>query len=256
MQNFIYENYEYILKYTNNKFNKEDKYYYDDKLFSGNGKIYQDKYVLYDGTFENGSINKGKLYYYEKKLFKTIYYKLYDGKFINGKYNKGKLFYKDKIIYKGNFNDDIKHGYGILYHDEYIYEGEFKDDMKHGKGIINFTNGNILYGNWNNDELEGKAIIYFLVNNSISDDCYGEYNYKNGVLDGTCYQYYSKCPIYSKYLYKLKIDYNNGVRDNIKIFWCRINNKMRMCIVQEFCNCNVYEIIECKCFYKLLLNKN
>ena len=47
MYSFVYNNYEYIFKYTNYEFNKDDKY--DDKLFSGNGKIYQDKHVLYDG---------------------------------------------------------------------------------------------------------------------------------------------------------------------------------------------------------------
>ncbi|CAD8126989.1 unnamed protein product [Paramecium sonneborni] len=56
----------------------------------------------------------------------------------NGKLEgEGLIIYKGKKIYKGDFVNDMKQGWGLEYiiQDQY-YEGQFERDQKHGKGKI------------------------------------------------------------------------------------------------------------------------
>ena len=61
------------------------------------------------------------------------------------------------IIYKGKFENGLKHGRGVYECNEYQYEGEFWEDLKNGQGIQRFYNGTIFEGNFSNDKKQGKG---------------------------------------------------------------------------------------------------
>ena len=62
----------------------------------------------------------------------------------------------DKTYY-GEFNEDYRHGYGLLiYANGAIYLGGWKDDKKHGWGSFIFSDGTELFGEWKDDEEYGE----------------------------------------------------------------------------------------------------
>ena len=57
------------------------------------------------------------------------------------------IIYSDGSIFEGNYENDLKNGFGI-YKDinGAYYEGEYKDDYMHGKGKYIWENGDIYEG--------------------------------------------------------------------------------------------------------------
>ena len=82
--------------------------------------------------------------------------KLYEGEFKNGNFHgQGTLTHSNGSIYKGDFKDHYKTGYGVYfiksgewYGDK--YEGQFKDGNFHGKGTYTHKNGTVYKGEYRN----------------------------------------------------------------------------------------------------------
>jgi hypothetical protein len=55
-----------------------------------------------------------------------------------------------------------KHGKGkLLFEDGAYYDGEFKEDKMNGRGILYYSEGNPAYdGEWCNDQFNGYGILY------------------------------------------------------------------------------------------------
>jgi hypothetical protein len=112
----------------------------------------------------------------------------YKGQFINGKKSgKGKMEnFGRKSVYEGEFNNDMKEGYGIeKFNDGTVYKGYYKNNLKHGKGELSlkkeknisvytgeFKEGKICgkgkfiwdnkkqyEGDWENNEISGFGIL-------------------------------------------------------------------------------------------------
>ena len=69
----------------------------------------------------------------------------YTGEWFLGRaHGKGKFHNtKTGLVYDGQFNDDIVHGYGKLEREGTIYIGDFNFDRRHGFGIEKDAEGNI-----------------------------------------------------------------------------------------------------------------
>lgn len=65
-------------------------------------------------------------------------------------------------VYKGDVNNGVPNGLGVLiYPDERKYVGEFKNGKYHGQGTLTSPNGNKYEGEWKNDEYHGQGILSF-----------------------------------------------------------------------------------------------
>ena len=81
------------------------------------------------------------------------------------KTGKGLKYILDKnSLYKGDFVNFQRHGYGKLWKDSSIYEGQFFCDKKHGQGKIVLKDGDVYIGEFKNNAIDG----------------YGRYIWKNG----------------------------------------------------------------------------
>ena len=82
-----------------------------------------------------------------------------------GLFNKGLLVGKgikyeltNNYLYKGDFKNFKKDGYGEEDCKDYKYKGQYDDDKKNGRGEIIIKNNNDIYkGNFSNDEFNGKG---------------------------------------------------------------------------------------------------
>ena len=157
----------YIGNYVNNKRN-------------GQGKLILADQVYYEGNFKDGEFDG--LGFYRTKNY------TYKGQFINGKKSgKGKMEnFGRKSVYEGEFNNDMKEGYGIeKFNDGTVYKGYYKNNLKHGKGELSlkkeknisvytgeFKEGKICgkgkfiwdnkkqyEGDWENNEISGFGIL-------------------------------------------------------------------------------------------------
>jgi len=89
----------------------------------------------------------------------------YFGEFSNGKPNgMGKYILENGNVYRGSISDGKIEGYGTI---EYAkdapggrirYVGEVRNGKPHGYGALSFSDGNIYYGQFQNDEFEGQGI--------------------------------------------------------------------------------------------------
>lgn len=91
---------------------------------------------------------------------------IYVGLFIDGNLNGKGIKYnlENDHIYKGDFINGLRHGFGKDYRKDLRYEGEFVNDKRCGKGQIMFSSG---------DEYKGEFI-----DNKFNG--YGRYKWKNG----------------------------------------------------------------------------
>ena len=96
------------------------------------------------------------------------------------KSGKGEETCEDEYKYKGDFSNDMKHGYGILefFDNDETYEGEFNKGEITGKGIYIWNNGEKYEGTFLKGIKHGKG-IYTWPDGSIYE---GEYN--NGIREG------------------------------------------------------------------------
>ena len=88
----------------------------------------------------------------------------YMGQLENGKAKGiGEMLIKNKMRFKGEFNDDLPCGKGVLenFCDDSIYEGDILNGMKNGYGEIKFKNGIEYKGEFMDDKFNGKGKIIF-----------------------------------------------------------------------------------------------
>ena len=65
------------------------------------------------------------------------------------KHGKGKVTFADpKDYFEGEFENDLKHGFGVLKLPTFSFEGNWKDDIKEGHGCCVWKNGNTYTGNY------------------------------------------------------------------------------------------------------------
>lgn len=114
-----------------------------------------------------------------------------DGSTYKGQYKNelqhgfGQVTYLDGTVYTGNFNQGVYSGLGRLTSfNGYSYQGEFQENKYNGYG--EFLTPKFEYrGYWKNNELEGKAKIYF------SDGGYFEGQFKGDKMNGKGKMIYS-----------------------------------------------------------------
>ncbi len=84
-----------------------------------------------------------------------------------------------EIIYKGNYKNGKKNGFGILYHNRGTYIGEFYDNLPNGKGVFDYKN-NIKYeGYFLKGMRHGRGYII-----NLNDKTIQEYLYcKNNIIE-------------------------------------------------------------------------
>ena len=72
----------------------------------------------------------------------------------------GMILYKNKKVYKGQFKEGSKSGYGIMiWPTQEKYEGSWENDsFKFGEYF--WPNGNIYFGNFQNDYVNGFGTFY------------------------------------------------------------------------------------------------
>lgn len=83
----------------------------------------------------------------------------YVGTFTNEKRNgEGKLYDSDgKLVYSGEWQDDKKHGKGILELNNETYEGDFHRDKRDGRGTIRYPDGTRFDGDFKKDMKNGEG---------------------------------------------------------------------------------------------------
>ena len=158
--------------YTNGIIYEGDIY---ENTLTGNGILTYDSNCIYKGSVLNG-LRHG----YGEYINKVDKYK-YIGQWNNDKrHGKGILYYElgtkeqedNRLLsyYDGEFQDNKRHGQGILqYKSGTIYNGQWYNDTKHGYGTIKWSNGDIYQGNWFNNQRHGQGeYIYYTTLNTKS----------------------------------------------------------------------------------------
>ena len=162
-----------IFKYKINNFYSEDinecinnaEYCYKGGIeLITNKKCGPGELLYSDGSQKNG-------YFYDNNFVGWNTYidkngAIFVGLFINDKLNgKGlKYILENDHIYKGDFINNLRHGFGKDYRNNVRYEGEFLNDKKCGKGQIMFISGDEYKGEFKDNKFNG----------------FGRYKWKNG----------------------------------------------------------------------------
>ena len=109
---------------------------------------------------------------------------LYVGYFIKDKLNgKGlKYILENNYLYKGDFLNNMRHGFGKDFRKSSKYEGQFSFDKKSGNGIIELNTGDVYEGEFKNNKINGYGHYIWKNNNH-------EYigNFVNGRFHGEGY---------------------------------------------------------------------
>lgn len=164
------------IEYVNNHVSFQGEYV--DGKKSGFGRLYNvdDKHILtYEGLFQDDKYH-GKGKYFCDDL-------CYDGYFTKNKLCGRAQIYdviKGNCIFDGNFEENIIQGYGTGYvydNENYLYmeyKGNYEDCVWHGKGILIFEN-NIYDGNFRKGKLiNGRK---FQEGNLVYDGDFCKYEY-------------------------------------------------------------------------------
>jgi hypothetical protein len=136
-------------------YKNKDRYsgFFKDGKPDGTGKKIFTNGNIYEGNFSNGHITgTGKMTHNNGEI--------YEGQFYKGKmHGTGKLI--NENIYEGNFKNDFKCGKGkLILECGDIYEGNFEDDEYHGFGKMEYINGNIEDGIWNDGIYFGSGYVF------------------------------------------------------------------------------------------------
>jgi hypothetical protein len=101
---------------------------------------------------------------------------VFEGVFKSGKKSCGVNYYKSGAIYKGNFEENKKHGEGLyLYKNQDTFQGIYKQDNKFF-GLYKYKNGNVYEGYFKNEKPEGHGTLTSA--NGVKIDCI----WKNGEI--------------------------------------------------------------------------
>jgi len=153
-----------IFKYTDKKFHSDNIekclksiiYCYKGSVdLYTNQKCGYGELIYIDGTQEIGSFYKDDFIGWNTYVNPEGI--LYVGYFSKNKLNgKGLKYVLEKDhLYKGDFVNSLRHGYGIDYRVNSKYEGQFFFDKKCGKGEIILNNGDIYKGEFKNNKING-----------------------------------------------------------------------------------------------------
>ena len=182
---------------------KGEKYLYIGELdknqkLTGFGVLYTTQGEKYEGNFINGKLIGLGRYIDEEGT-------CYEGIFKNNKLvSKAKIIKcndkNKKIQYFGEVLDFKKNGKGEEICDEYKYKGDFLEDVKHGYGRLFLQNGDLYDGEFKKGEITGKGLYIWSNKQQYKGD------FVNGIKHGK-----------GKYKwpdgYEYDGEYNNGVRE-------------------------------------------
>ena len=138
----------------------------------------EEKYLdgsIYIGQFKQGMKNgKGNLILGGGKNYG------YSGMFKDDKiWGKGKFKWNENKEYIGDWEDDEISGYGIIREGKMWHVGFFKHNLKEGFGATFYVEQNFaLLGKWENDLIEGCAILINLEENNHN----GNVNFDNEII--------------------------------------------------------------------------
>ena len=165
-----------LIQYSGNF--KRNKRHGKGKLYNQNGKLIlegewkYDKFIYppteeYQSFYRNGllkykgEVNLKKKYHGYGSLFNNDGTILYKGQFVNGKKcGFGSFYHNNEILYDGNWKNNKFNGFGVLYRSNIspivlLYKGEFKNGKCHGFGRQFFRNGNVIFeGIFENSEIK------------------------------------------------------------------------------------------------------
>ena len=156
--------------------------------------------------YSDGSRARGTFYNDEFNGWNTlidvegiIFVGLFDKLGLNGKglrYNT-----EANHIYRGDFLNSLRHGYGTDCTNNSKYEGEFRKDKKCGKGKIKFESGDTYEGDFNDNKFNGYGHYKWFKNGH-------EYkgNYLNGKFHGEGFYQWEENEYYNG-------EYVNGVKE-------------------------------------------
>jgi len=114
-----------------------------------------DNYCTFEGEFENDKFVKGKIT--NNNSDEKVCVVQADVKYETNNICKGtvKLFGKDSCEYIGEFTENLLPNGKCVYKDEEeTYEGDFVMGLRHGKGKLTLLSGEVIEGEWENDELK------------------------------------------------------------------------------------------------------
>lgn len=108
------------------------------------------------GVFQKGNKKYGKLVWGEDKQY------TYEGSFANNLFQGSGVLRSQGGTYTGSFFGGSKHGRGRYeWYDGRVYEGEYQNDMKHGYGELYNSDGSPSYkGYWRNDYPNGTGTTF------------------------------------------------------------------------------------------------
>ena len=149
------------------------------------GELFWTKRVLNNGDIYIGQMKKNQeqeLYGKCCFIYNNTRIKYFFGYMINKEFSGEGSYYDNqwKKIYEGNFEHNLKNGFGILHREDgSTYAGEFINDIPHGKGVLYFPNSTRFEGYFINGFQNDKG---FLINpdKGIKQEIF----YKNGNIIG------------------------------------------------------------------------
>jgi len=98
----------------------------------------------------------------------------YEGEFKNDKIcGKGKFKWNERKEYIGDWDNNEICGYGIIIEGKMRHIGYFMHDVKDGFGATFYVDQNfVLLGKWENDLIEGPAVLINLTENSSNENMF------------------------------------------------------------------------------------
>lgn len=128
-----------------------------------------EKYI--DGSIYEGYFKKGLKDGNGKMIIKEENNRCYIGEFKEDKlWGKGRYKWNDEKEYFGNWENNEISGFGIFTDGSVKYIGYFEHDQKHGYGANFYSEKSlVLLGKWENDLIEGPAIILPLDNMNVEN---------------------------------------------------------------------------------------
>jgi hypothetical protein len=107
----------------------------------------------------------------------------YEGEFKNDKISgRGKFKWNDRKEYIGDWDNNEICGYGIILEGKMRHIGYFMHDLKEGFGATFYVDQNFaLVGKWENDLIEGPAILINLLENNSNENIQESHNNSNNL---------------------------------------------------------------------------
>lgn len=123
--------------------------------FEGHGK-YVCKNYTYEGNFVDG--NKDGVGRITKNPLGNYPFEFIEGRFKQNLLHGLGKYKRSYDEYDGHFNEGKKDGFGVYTTRFYVYKGLFENDVKHGYGEITFKDGSKYCGHWVKGCREGDGV--------------------------------------------------------------------------------------------------